>query len=263
MDIAALLTSALFVGGVVLALQLADAIGAVLDVRRVRQLGADGEQADPDALTRRRVRELSWTVVVTAALAVLVAFGVDSAARLVWDADRPVAGALILLGLTLMTFAIGIAAVVAVVRRERPTYARIRRDLRDRSSITLDHDELEEFDERVERADRLRVRRSQGATVLRAFGVVAMLGLAVLAAVIFPLAVGIAFGVAALIGIAAFVVAVRARVMATAALDAALEAQRAEVMALLERARIPARGRVPGLGNRVARALAILREQQR
>ncbi|MFC5501296.1 hypothetical protein ACFPJ4_03465 [Lysinimonas soli] len=262
MDIAALLTSALFVGGVVLALQIADAVGAVLDARRQRP-GHDGEPSDPDTLTRRRVRELSWTVVVTAALAVLVAFGVDSAARLVWDRDRPVVGALILLGLTLLTFAIGIAAIVAVVRRERPTYARIRRDLRDRASITLDRDELAEFDERVERADRLRVRRSQGANVLRAFGVAILLALVVLAAYLFPVGVTLGFVAAALLGVAAFVVALRSHAVAAAALDAVLEAQRAEVMALLERARIPARGRVPGLGNRVARALAILREQQK
>jgi len=39
-------------------------------------------------------------------------------------------------------------------------------------------------------------------------------------------------------------------------------AQRAEVVALLERARIPQRKNVPGLRDRVSRALAILREQQ-
>jgi hypothetical protein len=42
-----------------------------------------------------------------------------------------------------------------------------------------------------------------------------------------------------------------------------LEAQRVEVVAMLERARIPQRGSVPGLRDRVTRALAILREKQR
>jgi len=259
-DIPALLTSALFIGGVVLGLMIADAVGGVIEARRARSADDDSE---PDTLTRVRVRELSWTVVVTAALAVIVAFGVDSAARLVWNDDRPLVGAAILFGLTLLSFLIGIVAVVAVVRRERPTYARIRRDLRDRSSFTLDRPELLEFEERLDRADRSRTRRSQAATVLRAVGVLVLAGLTVLAALLFTPVVAIGFGAGAVLGAAAFVVSLRARVVANAALDAVLDTQRAEVAVLLERARIPARGRVPGLGNRVARALAILREQQK
>jgi len=259
-NIPALLTSALFIGGVVLGLMIADAIGGIIEARRARSAEDDGE---PDTLTRVRVRELSWTVVVTAALAVIIAFGVDSAARLVWDEERPLVGASILLGLTLLSFLIGITAVVAVVRRERPTYARIRRDLRDRSSFTLERQELLEFEERLDRADRSRTRRSQAATVLRAVGVAVLAGLTVLAALLFSAGVAIGFGAGAVLGVAAFVVSLRARVIADAALDAVLDTQRAEVAVLLERARIPARGRVPGLGNRVARALAILREQQK
>jgi len=259
-NIPALLTSALFIGGVVLGLMVADAVGGVIEARRALSAGDDSE---PDTLTRVRVRELSWTVVVTAALAVIVAFGVDSAARLVWNEQRPLVGASILLGLTLLSFLIGITAVVAVVRRERPTYARIRRDLRDRSSFTLERVELLEFEERLDRADRSRTRRSQAATVLRAVGVLVLAGLTVLAALLFSTPVALAFGAGAVVGAAAFVVSLRARVIANAALDAVLDTQRAEVAVLLERARIPARGRVPGLGNRVARALAILREQQK
>ncbi|HEU0206581.1 MAG TPA: hypothetical protein VFQ74_07815 [Pseudolysinimonas sp.] len=260
MNVPALLTSALFIGGVVLGLLIADAVGGVIEARRA--LNAD-DDSEPDTLTRVRVRELSWTVVVTAALAVIVAFGADSAARLVWNDDRPLVGASILLGLTLLSFLIGITAVVAVVRRERPTYARIRRDLRDRSSFTLERAELLEFEERLDRADRIRTRRSQAATVLRAVGVLVLAGFAVLAALLFSPAVAVGFGAGAVLGVAAFIVSLRARVIANAALDAVLDTQRAEVVVLLERARIPARGRVPGLGNRVARALAILREQQK
>ena len=260
MNIPALLTSALFIGGVVLGLMIADAVGGVIEARRA--LNAD-DDSEPDTLTRVRVRELSWTVVVTAALAVIVAFGVDSAARLVWNEQRPLVGASILLGLTLLSFLIGITAVVAVVRRERPTYARIRRDLRDRSSFTLERVELLEFEERLDRADRSRTRRSQAATVLRALGVLVLAGFTVLAALLFSPGVAVGFGAGAVVGTAAFVVSLRARVIANAALDAVLDTQRAEVAVLLQRARIPARGRVPGLGNRVARALAILREQQK
>jgi len=265
-DIAALLASALFVGAVVLGLQLADAVSAVYDARRVRD-PAFADTDEPDSLTRRRIRELAWSIAITAVLAVIVAFGALSAVRLVWDSDRPVAGALALVGTTILVLLIGMVAIVAVVRRERPTYARIRRDLRDRSSFTLEADELAEFDERLERADRVRLRRSRASTLLRSIGVVLIVGLAVVVGVITPLPAGLpvvlGFAGGALLGVTAFVVAVRAGAIRTAALEAVLETQRAEVVALLERARIPQRAPVPGLRDRVSRALTILREQQK
>jgi hypothetical protein len=261
LDLEALLTVALFVGSVVLGLQIFDAIISVIDARSVR------DEDEPEKLTRTRLRELIWTLAVTAALAVIVALGVDSAARLVWDDERPLVGAFVLLACGAVAFLIGLVAVVAVVRRERPTYARIRRDLRDRSSFTLDAEELSDFEERFARADRVRERRSQANTLLRAIGVLVVVilsGLVVWAGIAVgdPLLIA-GFGAAALLSIAAFVVTVRAGAVRLTALDAVLDAQRAEVVALLERARIPQRGSVPGLRDRVAKALNILREQQK
>jgi hypothetical protein len=261
LDLEVLITAALFVGSVILGLQVADAIVSVIDARTVR------DEDEPEKLTRNRIRELFWTLAVTAALAVIVAFGVDSAARLVWDENRPLVGAFVLLACGLVAFGIGLVAVIAVVRRERPTYARIRRDLRDRSSFTLEADELAEFDDRFARADRLRQRRSRAGTLLRAIGVlvtVLLAGMVVAAgAITGDLRLIIGFGAAGLISIAAFVVAVRAGSVRLTALDAVLDTQRAEVEAMLERARIPQRGKVPGLRDRVAKALSILREQQK
>jgi hypothetical protein len=198
---------------------------------------------------------------------VLVAFAVDSAARLVWDEDRPIVGAIVLLSCGVVVFLIGLVAVVAVVRREVPTYARIRRDLRDRSSFTLDAEELVEFEERFARADRVRERRSQASTLLRAIGVLTVVilsGLVVWNGVTVgdPLLIA-GFSAAALLSVTAFVVTVRAGAVRLTALDEVLDQQRAEVVALLERARIPQRGSVPGLRDRVTRALSILREQQK
>lgn len=259
LDLEVLLTLALFLGSTVLVLQLADAVLSVLDARTVR------DEDDPDRLTRGRRRELIWTVAVTAALSVLVAFGVDSAARLVWDEERPVVGAFVLVGVGAVVFLIGIVAVVAVVRRERPTYARIRRDLRDRSSFTLDADELAEFEARLARADRLRDRRSRAGTLLRAIAVLAVLVLAglVIATASSDVRIVVGFSIGALVSVVAFVVAVRAGSIRLTALESVLDAQRAEVESMLERARIPQRGKVPGLRERVSRALSILREQQR
>lgn len=257
MDIDALIASSVFVGFIVLALLVADAATAWVDARQVR------DDDEPEALTRRRVRELGWSVAVTAVLAVTAAFAVDSAARLVWDGDDPVAAAVLLLGVTVVAFGVGLAAVVAVVRRDRPSYARIRRDLRDRAIAALDEAELADFDERLARADRLRARRGQNALPLRVLGAGIVAALAVLLWFVAPLWLAICATVAAALAASAVVLAERADIVRQAALAVVLEAQRAEVVALLERARIPGRRQVPGLRDRVSRALAILREQQK
>jgi hypothetical protein len=157
------------------------------------------------------------------------------------------------------------------VRRERPTYARIRRDLRDRANHVFDEEEVEEFDARLADADRQVSRRSSAAPTLRIVSLVIVLAITV------PIGIGLIVdaesagevwaGVGAFaaggLSIAAFVVALRSSVVRAAAVEGVLAGQRAEVVALLERARIPHRKGVPGLRDRVTRALAILREQQK
>ncbi|AYF96843.1 hypothetical protein [Protaetiibacter intestinalis] len=261
MDLVPLLVVALLLQTAILALQVGDAITGFIDARRVR------DSDDPEVITRNSVRELTWTIAVTAISAVLIAFGVDAAARALFDLSQPFVALLVILAVALVAFGIGTIAVLAVVRRDRPTYARIRRDLRDRSIMQLEEDELAVFDARLAEADRLRVRRSAAGSTLRLVALLAVLGIGL------PSAIGgfaeglpglaVAAIVAVALSVAAFIVAVRASVVRDAAVDAVREAQRAEVVALLERARIPQRKTVPGLRDRVTRALAILREQQK
>jgi hypothetical protein len=239
-------------GAAALVLQVSDAVGALIDASSVR------DTDEPDALTRRRGRELFWALALTATLAVLVAYGVDRASRLAWGP-----GTGVLLVTALAAFVVGCVGVLAVLRRERPTYARLRRDLRDRSTFTVDAEELNDFEARLERADRVRNRRPTAALALRILGVMLI---AVVAAVLvvaevpnlLPAAVG-----GAALHLVAFVIALRAAAVHRGRLEAVLEAQRDEVVAMLERARIPQRGNVPGLRDRVTRALTILREKQR
>ena len=243
---------AMIVAGLaVVVLQLSDAVAAVLDAATVR------DSDEPDAVTRSRVRELLSTLALTATLAVLVAYGVDRAARLAGAAAVGV-----LLVTALAAFAVGGVGVFAVLRRERPSYARLRRDLRDRSTFTVDAGELRDFEVRLERADRVRARRPRAALVLRLLGVLVVAAAAVLVVTETPgLLPAAVTGV--VVELLAVVVALRAGAVHRTRLDAVLEAQRDEVVAMLERARIPQRGRVPGLRDRVTRALAILREKQR
>lgn len=249
-----------FLGLAVVALQVGDAIGAMIDVRRVR------DDDEPDALTRTRFRELTSTLALTATLAVLVAFGVDAAARLVGD-GQGAAGLWLLLGCAAVAFTVGMIGVVAVLRRERPTYARLRRDLRDRSTAPLEADELAGFEERLDRADAVRERRPVAATALRIVGLLVVLAIGVPFVVVYCAAGSVAGAVLiaslVLLEIVAFVAAIRAAAVRHDLVEAVLDRQRADVVALLERAKIPQRGRVPGLRDRVARALAILREKQR
>lgn len=232
-------------------LQVSDAVGALVDARTLR------DSDEPDAVTRRRGRELFWTIALTAVLAVLVAYGVDRAARLAWG---PGTGVLLLTALA--AFVVGCVGVLAVLRRERPTYARLRRDLRDRATATADPGELADFDARLERADRVRARRPRATLVLRLLGAVLVLVAAVLASLEASELLVPAILVA-ILHLVAFGVALGAVARRRERLEEVLEEQRADVVALLQRARIPQRGPVPGLRDRVTRALAILREKQR
>jgi hypothetical protein len=238
-------------GAAALVLQVSDAVGALIDASSVR------DTDEPDALTRRRGRELFWALALTATLAVLVAYGVDRASRLAWGP-----GTGVLLVTALAAFVVGCIGVLAVLRRERPTYARLRRDLRDRSTFTVDAEELNDFEARLERADRVRNRRPTAALALRILGVMLIAVAAVLVVAEVPNLLPAAVGGAAL-HLVAFVIALRAAAVHRRRLEAVLEAQRDEVVAMLERARIPQRGNVPGLRDRVTRALTILREKQR
>ncbi len=261
MDLVPLLVVALLLQTSILALQVGDAITGFIDARRVR------DTDDPEVITRNTVRELTWTMAVAAVTAVLLAFAIDVAARVLLDDHRPLTAFLILVGVAAIAFGIGTLAVLVVVRRDRPTYARIRRDLRDRAVLQLEPEELAAFDARLAEADRSRARRSAAAPTLRLVALLAVLGIGVAAAIaaFADGEAGFAVGaiVAAALGVAAFIVAVRAAVVRQEAIDAVRAAQRAEVVALLERARIPQRKNVPGLRDRVSRALAILREQQK
>lgn len=242
-------------------LQVLDAVVTTVESRTIR------DEDDAEVVARRRLGELTWTIAVTAAAAVVIAAGVDFAGRLV-DEPRTLGwGIASLLLVALVAFGLGMVGVLAVVRRDRPTYARIRRELRDRPRLRLDDAEIAEVTARLEAADRRRSRRAPAGMRLRILGAVVLV---ICAAVL--VAAGSATGrpvilvlgvLAVVVDLAALLVSVRAVRRRAVALETMLDAQRAEVTALIERARIPGRAPVPGLRDRVHRALAILREQQR
>ncbi len=244
-----------------LALQVLDAVVTTVESRTIR------DEDDAEAVARRRLGELTWTIAVTAAAAVVIAAGVDFAGRLV-DEPRTLGwGIVSLLLVALIAFGLGMIGVLAVVRRDRPTYARIRRDLRDRPQLRLDDEELAAVTARLEAADRRRARRARAGMRLRILGATMLITCASVlitaGAVTGQPTVAVLAALAVVADVAALTVAIVAVRRRSTALEAVLDAQRAEVSAMIERARIPVRAPVPGLRDRVHRALAILREQQR
>jgi 3-hydroxyacyl-CoA dehydrogenase len=112
----------------------------------------------------------------------------------------------------------------------------------------------------------LRARRPFASLALKVLGLVLVGGVAgsmVIGLGVVGSALAWAFVAAIALEVVAFVVSLRASAVHRRRLEAVLEAQRDEVVAMLERARIPQRGSVPGLRDRVTRALTILREKQR
>ncbi|MBI5161080.1 MAG: hypothetical protein HY996_06670 [Micrococcales bacterium] len=260
MENRALLITIGFAGAVTLILLLVDAVTGVLQARSVR------DEDDLEFLSRTRVRELVWSIAITAVLAVLVAFAVDSVIRSAVNVHGDLRAVLLLLtAVWLGTFVVGLIGAVAAVRRERPSYARIRRDLRDRTVLAMSPEEHAAFTARLDRADRSRGRRWHASSLVRVLGLLVVLGSAAAAvaatggrdASVLVLAV-----TGSGLGLVAFLVGVRAAEVRAAAIERVLEAQRAEVVVLLERARIPRSTSTPGLARRVSKALAILREQQ-
>jgi hypothetical protein len=265
MENRALLLAALFLGGVTVLLMVVDAVTGSIDARRAR------EDDELSALSERRIRDLVWTIAITAVLAVGLAFTVDSVIR----SSVNVHGDLVaVFGLLVATsgvvFVVGVVGALAAVRRERPSYARIRRDLRDRESLSMEPAELRAYQVRLGRADRTRERRYSTSSLLRVVGLVIVLAVGVGTVAANGAANGVIDGrliavavVEVAVAIAAFVVGLRSAEVRQTAIETVLTAQRAEVASMLERAKIPPRARVPGLSRRVSRALAILREQQK
>src|SRR5690606_434141 len=130
----------------------------------------------------------------------------------------------------IVAFAIGAVGQLILQRRERPTFARLRRDLRDRSTFTIEPDELRDFEERLARADRVRERRPRAAFVLRLVGLALVAGVVVAGVVLRPDLVGW-FALAAAVEAVAFSVAIIAAGARWRRLDAVLSMQRAEVAA--------------------------------
>ncbi|TAL44900.1 MAG: hypothetical protein EPN91_03500 [Salinibacterium sp.] len=254
-------------------IQVLDVVSSVFDARGARHRRPATQQE------RARYQELVWGVPLGAAVAALVVFGVDYSARLVFDQGSPRIGTLVLAASIATAFAAGLVIVARRLAPEASSYASIRNDIEDALEQRLTDADIDEFRRAVVAVDKrvgfLRTYPTLSPaaflwhrTQLRLVPVLVPLlfGAYVLLAAKLPAnSMGVLFIGAlapAAISYALAWAGARASLVSKRAWHEVYAAQRAEVEALLAGARKSSKKRVAGLGDRVTRALQILREQQ-
>ncbi|MBH0100119.1 hypothetical protein I6E68_13330 [Salinibacterium sp. NSLL150] len=231
--------------------------------------------------TRLRLHPVAW-IVPTAGLGIVaLTIAADWSTRLFF-AEPAQAPAAILIALSTVVVAVTIVAIIAVVvvRPPADSYRLVRDELIESAGLRIHQDQVDEFRARVSAIDgasRGRVNTGAGTvsaalqlsvrTPYRLIAPVLALGL-VIAAVI-ETSQGSSQGPAVVIAVialvASFIIGVSAA-QASLALGASVrstqDVYRGELMSLIVDAERSSKKRVAGLGDRVTRALSILREQQ-
>lgn len=216
---------------------------------------------------RVRLNPGAWVVPVVAAALVVAVIACDAAARSFHDGD--VVGAVVVASATAAGLAgIWLVAVRGVFRRTPQAYVRMRSELRRIGEARVPRERLDQLRERLAAADRARpsakvtVRRLLLGQPWRFAPVVVALVSLILAGVAGQRGFVLAAVVLLAASVALLVVGARIAVTARLAWRRVADEERGKVVRLLEAAEARSAKRNPGLGDRVNRALQILREQQ-
>lgn len=257
-------------------LQLGDVATVFLDSRTAR------DRDVPGRIARERTNELFWVIPVGALVALGIGVGIDHVGRSLFDAgggspnDNAAIGTLFLLGLAVLVVGIAALALAATAATDPISYSALRREMRDYEGERITPQQLADYRGRLARIDartRSRARSNRPLlttpTVLRLVTIV--IGLLVLVATWVaessdpsPRTVSLVWvAVLAPVLSALFaVLAIRFSISSDAAWLRVYARQRVDILKLLEGFERSTRKRVAGLGDRVARALKILGEQQ-
>lgn len=265
--------AALGVWLVALSLQLADLGTAHVDAR----LLARGSR------TVVRLHPVAWVVPLGALVVVGLGIGLDRASGLLFDEGQPLAAVLLALGLVVLLVAGWLAVTVAATRSAADSYRALRDELAGMAGTRVQQGRLEELRARLSAIDDRDGTPPPGASTgaaarwasVRHTARRPQRALPPLTAVLLLVLVSVSAAgesgrgwaiagalVAVLLSTALAIVGARASLVLLGAVRRAQVGYRAEVVHLLAEAEKTAKKPVAGLGERVSRALQILREQQ-
>jgi hypothetical protein len=260
--------------------QLGDVATVFLDSRTAR------DRDVPGRISRERTNELFWVVPVAALVALAIGIGIDQAGRFTGFAvttgahggqsDSLAIATLFLLGLAVLVVGIAALALAAVAATDPISYVALRREMREYEGERITRIELDAFTARLARIDRRTRSRTQPKrlllttpSILRLAAIV--LGLAVVVVVAVAQAIHPSSQSGALVYVAILApvlsalfaaLAIRFGIASDIAWRRVYAHQRSDILKLIDGFERSTRKRVPGLGDRVARALGILGRQQ-
>ncbi|HEX4443833.1 MAG TPA: hypothetical protein VHZ81_09700 [Galbitalea sp.] len=266
-------TVAAIVAGVwllVALLQLGDVATVFLDSRTAR------DRDVPGRIARERTNELFWVIPVAALVALAIGLGIDHVGRYFFQRDNLALGTLFLLGLAVLVVGIGAMTLAATAATDPISYSALRREMRDYEGERITPRQLTDFRRRVARIDARTRSRSHPTRrlvttprVLRLLTII--VGLLVIVATWVAESRDPSDQTTSLVYVAILApvlsalfaaLAIRFSITSDAAWRRVYARQRADILKLLDGFERSTRKRVAGLGDRVARALKILGEQQ-
>ncbi|MGV8850954.1 MAG: hypothetical protein ACOH1M_00120 [Rhodoglobus sp.] len=231
--------------------------------------------------TRVRLHPVAWVVPVAAVALVVTAVGVDWSTRLFFADPAQIPTAL-LIALSTVVVVVSVVAIVTVVvvRPPADSYRLARDELVVLAGVRMHQDQVDEFHARVAAIDTASKDRTSpdASTISAALLLVAKTPRRLIAPVV-SLMVALAaaadvfnhpdrawvlvLGLLSVFASVTFaIVAARASLALHTAVRSTQEIYRRELVGLIAEAEKSSKKRVAGLGDRVARALSILREQQ-
>jgi hypothetical protein len=260
-------------------LQLGDVATVLLDSRTAR------DRDVPGRIARERTNELFWIVPVAALVALGIGIGIDQAGRYLSPGHGYTLGSrelatLFLLGLTVLVVGIAALALAAVAATDHISYSALRREMREYENERITPKQLDAFTRRLARVDRRTRSRAQpkaaflSAPLLTTPNILRLVAILVGVAVVVTVAVASALHpgdstaglvwvalVAPLLSAILTLLGIRLAISSDAAWRRVYARQRVDILKLLDGFERSTRKRVPGLGDRVAKALKILGRQ--
>jgi hypothetical protein len=276
--------------------QLGDVATVFLDSRTAR------DRDVPGRIARERTNELFWIVPVAALVALGIGIGIDQAGRYLsgqqvvgqYVVGQHVSGqqglslghgfrlgtlelaTLFLLGLTVIVVGIAALTLAATAATDHISYSALRREMREYEHERITPKQLDRFKRRLTRVDRRTRSRAQPkafllttASILRLAAV--LVGIAVVVTVSIAVMLHPSGATSSLVWVSLVApvfsailcfLGIRFGLSSDAAWRRVYAHQRMDILKLLDGFERSTRKRVPGLGDRVAKALKILGRQQ-